>query len=85
MEKLVEFLGFHTENHGLFVDFTRTEKIHGDFDHSGAGTFAVTGLEHPEFAVLDCELHILHVFVIVFKTVGDCYEFSSADRHRLFE
>ena len=71
VEKLVEFLGLHTQKGGLFVDFTCAEKIHGDFHHSGTCTLAVTGLEHPEFAILDGELHVLHILVVVLKLMGD--------------
>jgi hypothetical protein len=31
-------------------------------------------LKHPEFAVFDGELNILHVFVVVLKTFGDIKE-----------
>ena len=85
VEKFVEFLRLHAEEGSLLVDFTCTEKIHGDFYHSGAGTFAVTGLKHPEFAILNGELHILHILVVVFKAVGDGDQLGSADGHRFFK
>jgi hypothetical protein len=81
VEKLVEFLGFHAEQGGFFVDCACAEEVHGYFDHSGACAFAVTGLEHPEFAVLNGELHVLHVFVVVFKAVCYRYEFCGANGH----
>ena len=85
VEKLVEFLRFHTEKCSLLVDFTGTKEIHGNLHHSGTCTFTVTSLEHPELAVLNRELHILHIFVIVFETVCNCYELGSTVGHRLFE
>ena len=48
-------------------------------------TFAIAGLEHPKFAVLDCELHVLHILVMFFKIVGDFEELLSAYGHGFFE
>ena len=85
MEKLVELLRLHTEKCGLFIDFSGTQKIHGDFHHSRACTLAVAGLEHPQLSVLDCELHVLHILVVVFKTLCNRYELSGAVRHGFFK
>ena len=71
MEEFVEFLGFHTAEGCLFVDVACTEKVHGNLYHGSAGALAVAGLEHPELAVLDGELHVLHVAVIVFEASCD--------------
>ncbi len=85
MKKLIKFLRLHAKKCCLFVNLTGTEKIHGNLDHSSASTLAISCLEHPELTVLDCELHILHVLVIVFQAVGDCDKFSSTYGHRFFE
>ncbi len=85
VQEFVEFLGFHALEHGFLIDGAGTEQVHGDFDHGGAGAFAVAGLEHPEFAVLDGEFHVLHVFVVCFQTVGDCEEFVGAHGHGFLE
>ncbi len=81
MEKLVEFLGLHTEEGCLLIDFACAEQLHGDSYHGSAGALSVTGLEHPELAVLDCELHILHILEVGLKLVGDCDKLCGADRH----
>ena len=81
VEKLVEFLRLHAEEGSLLVDHAVAEKIHCDADHSGAGTLTVTGLEHPELAVLDSELHILHVAEVVLKLVGSGNELCCEVRH----
>ncbi len=85
VEQFVELLGLHTQQGGLFVNLAVAEEVHGDFHHSGAGALAVTGLEHPQLAVLDGEFHILHVAVVIFEAVSDGEEFLSADGHGFFE
>ncbi len=81
VEEFIEFLRFHALEHGFFIDFACAEKVHSDLYHCSACAFAVAGLEHPEFAVLDGEFHILHVFVVVFKTACYCDELGGADGH----
>ena len=71
VEEFVEFLGLHTKQSGFFVDFAVAQQVHGDFHHSGAGAFTVASLEHPKFAVLDGEFHVLHIAVVLFESVGD--------------
>ena len=85
VQQLVEFVRLHAQKGGLLVDFACAEKLHGDAYHGYAGAFAVAGLEHPEFAVLDGELHVLHIFVIVLKFVGYADELGSAVGHCLFK
>ena len=81
MEKLVEFLGLHTEEGGLLIDFACAEQLHGDSYHSSAGALSVTGLEHPELAVLDGELHVLHILEVSLKFVGDSDQLGGAYWH----
>ena len=81
VEKFVEFLRLHTAQHGLFVDNVGTKQIHSDFHHSCTCAFAVTGLKHPQLAVLNGKFHILHILIVCFKTVSNCEEFLSANRH----
>ena len=44
----------------------------GDLQRGGGGALAVTGLQHVELAVLDGELHILHVAIVIFQRAGRC-------------
>ncbi len=85
MEKLVKFLWFHAEKSGLLIDHAFAEKVHCDADHSGACAFAVTSLEHPELAVLNGELHILHVAEIILQLVGSGYELCGEVGHGFLE
>ncbi len=81
MKQLVEFLGLHTEKSLFLVDHALAEKLHCDTYHSSTCALAVTGLEHPELAILDSELHILHILVVAFELVGDCDKLGSTYRH----
>ena len=85
VEKFVEFCRFHAQEGGLFVDSACAEEVHGYFHHSGTGAFAVTGLEHPELAVLNGEFHVLHIFVVVFELVGNSDKLGGAHRHRFLK
>ncbi len=46
-------------------------RSHGDLQGGSRGTLAVTGLEHIELAVLNGELHILHIPVVIFQAACD--------------
>ena len=85
MQEFVKFLGLHTQQSCLFVDFAGTQQVHGYLDHGCACTFAVAGLEHPKFAVLDGEFHVLHIFVVFFEAVGNGDELGGALGHRFLE
>ncbi len=61
--------------YGLFlVDHTLVNEVAGDLESGGSGTLAVTGLEHIELTAFDGELHILHIFIVIFKLGGDVNE-----------
>ena len=81
VKQLVEFVGLHALDDGLFVDFTFAKQIHGYFHHSGTGALTVASLEQPEFAVLDGEFHILHVAVVLFESVLNFNELSGTLGH----
>ena len=52
-------------------DHAFVDQVDGDLQRGGRGALAVTGLEHVELAVLDGELHILHVAVVVLQRMRD--------------
>ena len=85
VKEFVKFLWLHTLDDSLLVNLAFAEQIHGNFHHSSAGALAVTGLEQPELAVLNSELHILHVAIVLFKSVLNFNKLCSAFRHRLLE
>ncbi len=85
VKKLVEFLRLHAGEHSFLVDHVLTEEIHCDLYHCSAGTLAIAGLKHPELAVLDCELHVLHIAVVFLQTVCYSYKLGGADWHRLLK
>ena len=85
VEQLVELGGLAAQYGRTFVDQSLAEHVHRDLDHGGAGTFAVAALEHPELAVLDRELDVLHVLEILLQVVLDLVELLVNHRHDLLE
>ena len=49
-----------------------------------AGALAVAGLQHPELALLDRELHVLHVAVVLLEDAVDAHELGIGLGHRAF-
>ena len=85
VEQLVELRGLAAKHGRAFVDQPFAEHVHRDLDHGRAGAFAVAALEHPQLAVLDRELDVLHVLEILLQVVLDLIEFLVNHRHDLFE
>ena len=50
------------------------DRVAGDLECRGRSALAVTGLEHVELAVLDGELHVLHIMVVVLQRLADALE-----------
>jgi hypothetical protein len=61
VQQVVQALGRHAQQGGLLVDHALLQHFHGDAHHGCARALAVAGLQHPELALLDGELHVLHV------------------------
>ena len=85
VEQFVEFRGLAAQHGGLLVDQTLAEHVHGDLDHRGARALAVAALQHPELAVLNRELDVLHVGEILFQVVLDVEQLLVNLGHHLFE
>ena len=85
VEQFVELCRLAAQYGGLLVDQTLAEHVHGDLDHGGAGTLAVAALEHPELAVLDRELDVLHVGEVLLEVVLDLVELLVYLGHHLLE
>ena len=67
----VQLLGLDAQHSGLLVDDALVHQIAGDLQGGLGGALAVAGLQHEQVAVLDGELHVLHVAVIRLETAGD--------------
>ena len=74
MEQLVELLGLAAHDGGLLVDLALVEQVDGDLHHGSTGALAVTRLEEPELALLNGELHVLHVAIVLLELVLDAVE-----------
>ena len=74
MQQRVELLGLDAQ-HGLALgDHALVDEVARDLQRGLRGALAVAGLEHVELAILDGELHILHILKVVLKAVGDRHE-----------
>ncbi len=82
-QHLVQLLGGHAL-HGLFPgDQFLLFHFDGEADGGQAGAFAVAGLEHEDFAVLDGELEVLHVAEMAFQGLADLFQFLGGCGHDL--
>ena len=84
VEQFVQLLRFAAHDSGLLIDNALAHQVHGNLHHSGTCTLTVTRLQEPEFALLDGELHILHIFVVVFQFLLDGIQFVVEFGHSLF-
>ena len=85
MEQGVELLGFYAQNGLALGNHPLIHQINRDFQSGSRGAFAVTGLEHEQLAVFNCELHILHIAVVLFQTIRDGGELVVNCRHVFFQ
>ena len=85
MEQFVQFGRFASEYGRLFVDEPFGEHVHRYLEHGRAGTFAVTRLEHPQFAVLYGELEVLHVGEVALQMLLYVEQLLVGGGHRLLQ
>ncbi|MPM27061.1 hypothetical protein SDC9_73566 [bioreactor metagenome] len=74
MQQRVQLLGLHAQNGLFFGNHSLVHQIHGHLQSGRGGALAVAGLKHIELAVLDGELHVLHVAVVIFQVVRNLGE-----------
>ena len=74
VEQSVEVSRVDHQNGLLLVDHALVNEVARDLESRLSGTLAVAALEHVELAVLDGELHVLHVAVVLLKDVADLDE-----------
>ena len=71
--------------HRLFPgDQLLVGKLDRDAQRGLRGALAVPRLQHPELALLDGELHVLHVAVVLFERAVDAGQLLERRGHRLF-
>ncbi len=80
MKQLVEGLRFDAQHCLLLVNHALVHKIAGDLNGSLCGSLSVSCLQEKELAVLDRELHVLHVFVVILKSLRELHELLIALR-----
>ena len=71
MEKCIKVTRVDHKNRFFVGNHTLINQIAGNFKSSLSGSLTVTGLEHEELAVFNGELHILHIAVVVFKSLAN--------------
>ncbi len=74
VQQLVKALGLNAQNCFLRSDHAFVDQIAGNLDRRLSGSLAVSGLQEVELAFLDGELHILHVAIVLLKSVSDLDE-----------
>ena len=84
VEQFIKFIRFHAHQSSLFVDHTLTEQVHSNLYHSSTCTLTVTCLEEPEFTFLYGELHVLHIFIMIFQFSLKSIQFFIDFRHCFF-
>ena len=80
MKKSVKVARVNHGNGFFFGNHTLVDKVAGNFKRGVSGTLSVTGLEHKELAVLNGELHILHIAIVVFKNTAYIFELLKSFR-----
>ena len=74
MEQLVERRRLDAGDRLFLRDQAFAGELHRDAQRRLRGALAVAGLEHPELAGLDRELHVLHVTVMLLEHAVDAHE-----------
>ena len=85
VQQFVQTIGTYPHQGGFFINHALTQHFHGDAHHGCTRSFAIAGLEHPEFTFLDGELHVLHVFIMVFQGSFGMHELLVHLRHDFFQ
>ena len=84
VKQFIEFIRFHAHQSSLFVNHALTEQVHSNLHHGSTCTFTVTCLKEPELTFLYGELHVLHIFIMIFQFCLECIQFLVDFRHCLF-
>ena len=71
VEQHVNLSWFDAHQRGFLVDQTFGDHVNSDLDLGAGGALAITGLQHPEFALFNRKLYILHLVEMIFQLVTD--------------
>ncbi len=74
-QEVAEILGRDAQDGFLLGDEALPDHIERDVHRRKTGALAVPGLQHPELALLDGELDVLHVPEVLLEDVADLEEF----------
>ena len=85
MQQGIQLLGLHAQDSLLLGDHALVHQVACDLQSSLCGALAVAGLQHVQVAVLDGELHILHVAEVVLQTGRDLNELIVHLRHLILQ
>ena len=76
MKKSIEVSGVDHKNSFLLGLVTFVNEVASDLQSSLSGSLTVTALEHEELAVLNGELHVLHIVIVVLEDIANLDEIS---------
>ena len=84
MQQLIQRSRIDPHHRVLFRDQAFIGEFDGDAQRSFRRALAAAGLQHPQLALLDRELHVLHVAVVLFEQRVEPRQFLERLRHRAF-
>ena len=84
VQQLVERSGIDPRHRIVLADQPFAGEFDGDAQRRLGGALAAAGLQHPQLALLDRELHVLHVAVVLFQQRVDPRQLGEGFRHRGF-
>ncbi len=85
VQKSVKLFRVYLQKSLLLGDFALVYKVNGDLKSSSCCSLTVSCLEHIELAILNGVLHILHIFVVILKSLSDLGKLLEYLRHILLE
>ena len=83
VQQFVELLRLATHDSGFLVNLTLVQQVDGNLYHSSTCALTVTGLEEPQFALLNGELHILHITIVLLELLLNAVQLLIDLRHCL--
>ena len=84
MKKCVEISGIYHCHSFFFRAHTFVNKIAGYLQSSLSGPLAVSCLKHIELAVLNGKFHVLHISVMILKSLADILKLGKCLREFFF-
>ena len=85
MQKLLQRVGRDSQNSFSLSDELFFDHFHGDADSGARRAFTPSGLQEPQFVVLNGELDVLHVSKMGFQPIEQLHEFLIDVRHLVIQ